>query len=278
VQLPKITVVTPSFNQSRFLEESICSVLDQKYPNLEFIIIDGGSTDGSRAIIETYSSQITYWCSGPDQGQADALQRGFARATGEILCWINADDLYLPGALLAVGEFFAIHPEAETLNGGAFVIDENGDPLLQGFWTYSEGVAATYRRFKWYGQDGVFQQSTFWRRSAYEAVGGISRDLFFLMDKDLFARLARRRAFCRIPRLLACFRLHRECKSRLNQARRLNEETWFARRHRGDGKSNLLRPLIWAFYRIRSLCRKALTCAPVKFGLRPLEVPTRVQP
>ena len=271
--LPKITVVTPSLNQARFLEESIVSVLSQGYPNLEYIIMDGGSTDGSKAIIEKYSSSLAYWCSEPDQGQADALKRGFALATGEIFCWLNADDLYLPGALLAIGTFFATHPQAEALNGGAFVVDENGAPFLQGFWTYSEGVAATYRRLKWYGQDGIFQQSTSWRRTAFEAVGGVNRNLFFLMDKDLFVRLAMRRSFSRIPRLLACFRLHGASKTHLYQNRRLDEEAWFGAKYRSDRGSRLLYPFVYFFYRIRSLFRKALTCAPVKFGLRPIRIP-----
>jgi glycosyltransferase involved in cell wall biosynthesis len=274
--LPTITVVTPSFNQAPFLRKTIESVLSQGYPRLEYIIIDGGSADDSKNIIEEHGASLSYWCSEPDRGQADALAKGFARATGDILCWLNSDDILLPGALLAVGKLFATHPEAEVLNGGGFVIDEDGEPLLDGFWTYSEGVAATYGRLKWYGQDGIFQPATFWRRTAYEAVGGINPDLYFLMDKDLFVRLAQRRRFVRVRRLLACFRLHASCKSRLHEERRLTEEVWFRARYSSHAGAALLRPAFYCVYRLQSLYRKARTAFPVKCGLRRLEVPEQV--
>lgn len=255
------------------MEETIVSVLTQEYPNLEYIIIDGGSTDGSAEVIKAHADSLTYWCSEPDGGQASALKKGFQRATGEILCWLNSDDIYLPGALLAVGEYFATHPETEVLNGGAFVIDETGSPLLNGFWTYSEGVAASYRRLKWYGQDGIFQQSTFWRRAAYESVGGVNPDLFFIMDKDLLVRLAKRRGFDRTPRLLSCFRIHQSCKSWLHEETRQTEERWFGSQYRHHAASTLLRPCLYVFYRIGSLLRKARTSGALKIGLKRLSVP-----
>ncbi|MDP8989911.1 MAG: glycosyltransferase [Acidobacteriota bacterium] len=276
--MPKITVVTPSFNQARFLEQTILSVLNQGYPRLEYMIFDGGSTDGSKDIIEKYCHRLAYCCSQVDRGQADALKRGFARATGDILCWLNSDDVFLPGALSAVGAYFADHPETEVVNGGGFVIDEYGHPLLDGFWTYTEGVAATHRRLKWYGQDGVFQMSTFWRRSAYEAVGGVDPDLFFLMDKDLFVRLAKRRPFDSTPQLLACFRNHGSSKSRLAQARRKLEEVRFAARYRSQRGSALFYPALYSFYRTQSIWRKAWTSGAVKCGLRRLQAPGVIVP
>jgi glycosyltransferase involved in cell wall biosynthesis len=271
MNLPKITVVTPSFNQANFLRQTIASVLSQGYPDLEYIVIDGGSSDGSREIIQANGSRLAYWCSEPDRGQADALRKGFERATGDILCWLNSDDVYMPGTLLAVGTFFANHPESEVLNGGGVVIDENGDLYIDGFWTYTEGVAASWRRLKWYGQDGIFQQSTFWRHTAYQAVGGINPELFFLMDRDLFTRLAQRRSFSRIPDLLACFRIHADCKSYLYQSRRAEEEAWFSANYCAGVGSALIHPALYSLFRAQSLWRKVCTAGLLKLGLKRLE-------
>jgi glycosyltransferase involved in cell wall biosynthesis len=271
--LPRITVVTPSFNQGKFLPHTIASVLGQGYPDLEYMILDGGSSDGSREIIQAHESRLAYWRSEPDRGQADALRKGFERATGDILCWLNSDDIFMPGALLTVGEFFANHPESEVLNGGGVVIDEHGDLYVDGFWTYTEGVAATWRRFKWYGSDGVFQPSTFWRRSVYEAVGGMNPELYFLMDKDLFFRMSKRRRFDRTTQILSCFRCHASSKSALSQDRCAEEERWFRARYCQEPWHNAIRPAIYAAYRGQSLVRKAGTSGAVRLGLKRFELP-----
>jgi len=273
MNLPKITVVTPSFNQANFLRQTIASVLSQGYPDLEYIVIDGGSSDGSREIIQANGSRLAYWCSEPDRGQADALRKGFERATGEILCWLNSDDVYMPRALLAVGTFFANHPESEVLNGGGVVIDENGDLYIDGFWTYTEGVAASWRRLKWYGQDGAFQPSTFWRKSAYEAVGGINPGLYFQMDRDLFFRMAQRRRFDKTTQILSCFRHHPSSKSYLHQSRHSQDEEWFRAHYCKGAWHSAFRPAIYAFYRMQSLIRKARTSGAVRFGLKRFELP-----
>ena len=109
--LPRITVVTPSFNQARYLDRTIRSVLDQGYPNLEYMVLDAGSTDGSLDIIKRYSDRLDYWRSGPDNGQSAAVNEGWQRASGEVMAWLNSDDFYLPGALDFVGNHFRVHPE-----------------------------------------------------------------------------------------------------------------------------------------------------------------------
>src|ERR1043166_2179963 len=119
----KISVVTPSYNQAKYLETTLRSVLEQDYPHLEHIVMDGGSTDGSQEILERYSSRLAYWRSAKDGGQADAIAEGFKHATGDIFCWLNSDDVFLPGALRAVAEFFTAHPDAETVCGGAYIIN-----------------------------------------------------------------------------------------------------------------------------------------------------------
>ena len=120
----KISIVTPSYNQSQFLERTILSVLNQNYPNLEYLIIDGGSTDGSVEIIRKYEKYLAYWVSEKDNGQADAINRGFQKSTGKILAWLNSDDIYLPGTLLKVSETFNKNPEVDLIFSNIFFIDE----------------------------------------------------------------------------------------------------------------------------------------------------------
>lgn len=117
---PRISIVTPSYNQAEFLERTIFSVLNQNYPKLEYIIIDGGSTDGSVEIIKKYDKYLTFWVSEKDNGQADAIRKGFARATGEILAWINSDDTYLPGTFLKVAKAFIKNPKVDLIFGNIF--------------------------------------------------------------------------------------------------------------------------------------------------------------
>ena len=117
VSFPKITIVTPSFNQGRFIEQTIVSVLDQQYPNLEYIVMDGGSTDGTVRILQKYDHHIDFWQSAPDQGQADAINKGFARSSGEILAWLNSDDTYQPGALGEVADLLRHHPDIDVISG-----------------------------------------------------------------------------------------------------------------------------------------------------------------
>ena len=209
----RITVVTPSFNQAAFLEDTILSVLTQDYNNVQYIVMDGGSNDGSLEIIRRYADRISHWQSAPDGGQAAAIAEGFTIASGEILCWLNSDDILLPGALSKVAAFFRRYPECEVVSGGAVLIDERSMVCNSLASPYTLGVPATYSRLRFYGQEGVYQQGTFWRKSAYDAVGGLDTRLQFIMDLDLFARLAKRRPFCRLPDLLACFRLHRNSKT-----------------------------------------------------------------
>ncbi len=251
-----VSVVTPSFNQARYLEATIRSVLAQDHPHVEYLVIDGGSTDGSVEIIRKHADRLAHWCSERDNGQADAIAKGFERSTGDILCWLNSDDLFLPGALSKVARYFASHPGAEAISGGAYCIDEFDRPL-RGPGTYTLGVRATFNRFRFYEQDGVFQPATFWRRAAYEAVGGIDRSLQFIMDRDLFTRLAQRRPLGRLPELLACFRIHGEAKSARIQDVRHNEAIRFAERFGGDRYPVLLRKLLYWRYRLPSLSVKA---------------------
>jgi glycosyltransferase involved in cell wall biosynthesis len=181
---PRITVVTPSYNQAPFLEACLRSVLGQKYPNLEYIVIDGGSTDGSVEIIKTFEKDLAYWVSEPDGGHYDALNKGFRRATGDILAWLNSDDMYTPWAFAVVADIFQHLPEVEWLS-----------TLYPLFW--NEAGAATLctrltgfdRRVVLSRGIGVQQESTFWRRSLWERAGSALDTTFTLAgDLDLWAR------------------------------------------------------------------------------------------
>lgn len=216
-ELPRITVVTPSYNQGEFLEATLRSVLDQGYPNLEYIVMDGGSTDGSVAIIEKYAPQLAYWRSGPDGGQADAIGTGFERATGDVLCWLNSDDLLLPGSLAHVGAFFRDHPRAQFLSGNRIVIDASGREIGREVWP------ARLWHSHWSLGQSLAQECCFWRRSLYDRVGGIDRSRFFIMDWDLFYRMWRATRFHKTSAFLGCFRVHEEAKNSRHQDVRLRE-------------------------------------------------------
>lgn len=256
---PKITVVTPSYNQGQFLEQTLRSVVDQDYPNIEYIIVDGGSTDNSVEIIGRYSDRIDYWVSETDNGQADAIAKGFAIATGDVMCWLNSDDVFLPGALSKVASFFARHPAAEVVSGGCYYIDANGAPLIEesAWGVYTLGGRATYNQFRFCGGLGlVWQQSTFWRRKAYEEVGGLDTKLQFILDLDLFTRLAQRGRFYVIPHFLAAFRLHDETKSRKIKDIRIKEYDNFLMRYGCNDYSTIIRGLLFWRHRVPILVAK----------------------
>ncbi len=182
---PEITIVTPSYNQGRFLEATIRSVLLQGYPNLEYIIIDGGSSDDSVEIIKKYENWIDFWVSEPDQGQSHAINKGFERATGQILAWLNSDDMYSPDALWCVGEIFNSR-KGDVVSGHAVFVDENG--AREG--RYDASPVNVDRLLDVRGGFSAPQQSTFWSRLCWERNGPLSEDLHYVMDYDYWIRMA----------------------------------------------------------------------------------------
>lgn len=205
--LPRVTIVTPSYNQAAFLEQTLRSVLLQGYSNLEYVVMDGGSTDGSRSIVERYKDRLTYWQSQADGGQAAAIAGGFARSTGEVLGWVNSDDYLLPGTLVRVGRFFATHPEIDFLVCGGAVVDPHGQ-LIRKYYAFPQDFRSLLC-----GGQLFMQMSSFWRRSAYERVGGLDRKLRFCFDYDLFLRLARERTPAALDFLASAFRIHGDSKT-----------------------------------------------------------------
>ena len=204
---PKISIVTPSYNQGEYLEETIRSVLLQNYPNLEYIIMDGGSTDNSIEIIKKYEKYLTYWVSQKDNGQADAVYRGFERATGDIFAYINSDDFYLPGSFRRVAEFFTKKPEVEFLIGSCFHISSVGKILRKYY-----GFPADLNSMLSIGMQ-YCQPACFWRRDIFFATGGFDRNLIFCFDADMFLRFTRNQKPGYTFRTLAVFRRHPKSKS-----------------------------------------------------------------
>ena len=209
---PRVSIVTPSYNQGQFIEETIRSVLLQSYPNLEYIIIDGGSTDESVTLIQEYEPWLAYCASEPDEGQSDALNKGFQRATGEILAWLNCDDIYLPGALRAAVEFLAEHPQVALVHGGASYLSESG--------MVSQGRRVEFDPNR-PCETIIPQPAAFFRRSAFGAVGGLDIGLHYRMDLDLWIRIAQRYEIRAIPYTLARIRTSLDAKTATE-----NEQTW----------------------------------------------------
>ena len=207
VDKPLVSIVTPSYNQDKFLEETICSVLGQDCPRLEYIIVDGGSTDGSKAIIQRYSDRLAWWVSEPDRGQTDAINKGFARARGEILAWLNSDDTYLPGAVSEAVAFLSSNPEIGMVYGDANLTDETGKVIGK-----FPARQTDYRRLM-RGYVHVPQQSAFFRAHLWHQVGPLDPTFHDAMDYDLWVRLSQISPICYTPRLWANFRLHGSSKT-----------------------------------------------------------------
>jgi glycosyltransferase involved in cell wall biosynthesis len=218
MKLPKISIVTPSFNQGVYLEECIRSIISQGYPNLEYIVLDGGSSDESVEIIKRYEKHLTYWQSEPDGGQYSAVQFGFSRATGEILAWLNSDDKYPPYSLFRVAYLFCARPDVDWLTGRSVVWDKSGK--LE--WVAPKSDFRFFNRKAYFSQvfesgapiTFIQQESTFWRRSLWAEAGACFRsDLEYAADLELWARFFRIARLFPVNSIIGGFRSHGENKS-----------------------------------------------------------------
>jgi len=245
---PLVSIITPSYNQAQFLEQTIQSVLGQDYPRIEYIVIDGGSSDGSKAILEKNGPRLSYWQSQKDKGQTDAINQGFARATGEVLAWLNSDDLLYPSAVSKAVEALKRYPQAVMVYGNCELV--NGQGKLISRFPAAQTDLAKLRQ----GYVHIPQQAAFFLAEAWKQVGPLDPSFFFAMDYDLWTRLAK-----------------------FGQLQYIDAEPWAAFRLHGDSKSIAADDRCWpemlkVHYRDGG---KAISPIVVKYWVRKIVQPVR---
>jgi glycosyltransferase involved in cell wall biosynthesis len=228
-ELPLVSIVTPSLNQGRFIEDTIRSVVGQDYPRIEYLVVDGGSSDGTLAILGQFDGALR-WISEPDHGQGAAINKGFRLASGEILGWLNSDDTYEARAISAAVEHLRSHPADAMVYGDATHVDASGQEIGPCSFV---GPADLERLI--HESDYIVQPAAFFRRSAFEAVGGLDESLNWGMDYDLWLKIARRFPICYIPRKLARYRQTGLNKTTLGRFDRFEEIERIGRRHGAGG-------------------------------------------
>jgi glycosyltransferase involved in cell wall biosynthesis len=252
--LPKVSIIIPSFNQAQFLEASIRSALEQDYPNIEYIIVDGGSKDNSVEIIKKYQDRLAWWISEKDRGHADALNKGFSHARGEILAWLNSDDLYLPHAVSEAVAVLKDHPEVGMVYGDADLIDDSGAPAGK-----FASKQTSYRQML-RGSVHIPQATTFFRADVWHQVGPLDLSLFFSFDYDLWVKIAKVSKVLYVPKRWAKFRIHEAGKTIVNDDRCYPDMLRVLEREGGSWLSWL---------RLRMIARKLFySWMPWKFRLR----------
>jgi glycosyltransferase involved in cell wall biosynthesis len=258
----RLTIVTPSFNQASFLRPAIDSVLRQEGDfELTLIVVDGGSTDGSVELLQSITDPRLKWTSGPDNGQADAVNKGLQLAHGDIIGWLNSDDLYTPGALAAVVQAFAADPSAGWLIGQADIIDANGNEIRTGVTRYKNHGLARYSRKRLLRENCISQPAVFWRRELGQRVGPLDVSLHHAMDYDLWLRFAATGDPIVLHQVLSHFRIHSASKTGQQTRQRFAEDCRVAARHAGADRFGLLvhrfnvEKIVWA-YRLMGLLGK----------------------
>ncbi|MDO8658008.1 MAG: glycosyltransferase family 2 protein [Candidatus Levybacteria bacterium] len=208
---PKISIVTPSFNQGKYIEQTIKSVLGQNYANVEYIVVDGGSSDNTLNVLKKYNNKIK-WTSRKDNGQSNAINKGLKMATGEIIAFLNSDDLYLPGTLNKISAFFKNNPKAKWVTGDYFIINENGEKIQSYVVLYKKILRLFPYSFILSIANFIPQPSTFWRKELLDEVGFFNETLHFTMDYDYWLKIIKKYPLKVISSPLSAFRIYRESK------------------------------------------------------------------
>lgn len=230
----KISLVTPSFNQGHYLDQTIKSVLGQNYPQLEYLVMDGGSTDGTLNLLKNYSKQIN-WISQKDKGQSDALNQGFRKTSGEIVGFINSDDYLLPGALDKVADFFLANPQAYWVTGKCKTVDRKDREVRQVITAYKNCLLKFFRLKQTLKIiNFISQPATFWRREVFETVGFLDPSLNYSMDYDFWLRIWQKYPLNFIDDYLACYRVHPSAKAVLSPETQFDIEYQLAKKYTGS--------------------------------------------
>ena len=258
----RISIVTPSFNQAQFIERTIESVVSQRGDfELEYRVVDGGSTDGTIDILKRYRDRIA-WTSERDNGQVDAINKGLRAATGDVVGWLNSDDVLLPGALDRVAAAFREYPQVEWVHGRCKIIDENDREVRRWISLYKHYRSQRHTFENFLTEDYVSQMTTFWRRDVHEKIGYLDHTIRFAFDHDFFLRLAKRGAPHYIEEPIACFRWYETSKSGGGYAVQMRETAELSERYGGSpwtvARARLKMRAVVQIYRFMGLARQAL--------------------
>lgn len=266
---PRISVVVPSYNQGKFIEKTIRSIILQNYPDLEIIVVDGGSTDGSVETIRKYADWISFWVSEKDRGQSDAINKGLARATGEIFCWLNTDDFFLPGALFTVAAAYQLNenPDVQVWVGAADKVDENGNLI----YAINPDDLTRESFYHWRnpqkpaGKGNFLQPSCFFTRRAWEVAGPLNLELQYSMDVHLWLKMAERFRFSAIPEKLAVAVGHSQAKTTKDVERTVAEVALVIAEHGGRQVAQVdLMRMVDDYVRIKDEWNRLRALLPVK--------------
>lgn len=227
---PSISIITPSLNQGRFIEQTITSVLEQDYPYLEYIVIDGGSTDNTLEVLKKYSNKIL-WISEPDGGQSNAINKGLRMTSGDVVAYLNSDDIYEPGALQVVGRFFASHTKAAWLTGRCRLINQYGTEIRRGITLYKNFMLSTNNYQVLQVLDFISQPATFWRKKVFDEIGDFDDELDYAMDYDYSLRVGMKHKLWVVNKYLASFRIHPSSKSGAYTIAQFEEDFQIAKKY-----------------------------------------------
>jgi glycosyltransferase involved in cell wall biosynthesis len=259
---PRISIVTPSYNQVQFLEETIRSVLLQGYPNLEYIIMDGASTDGSLEILHRYSSFFDYWISARDDGHASALNAGFDHASGDILGYINSDDLLLPDALFNIARYFRQNPQADLVVGKSVLINSASTIYYR-----VPGLIPTFYSLLFWGSGGFNQPASFWKRDLFLSVGPFDPAYRFSFDFDMYLRFTLKSHAKHINQYLAAFRMHPKSKTITLRDVQEQDDAMLRQRYGINHFPKWIRKLAWSYYMLRCYQAAGILRLKTWFGL-----------